>query len=388
MFRKIWRFLVKPSSAFSVASLMGAGFFAGILFWGGFNWTIEATNSEQFCIVCHVMRDNPYEEFKGTVHHTNASGVGATCADCHVPREWLPKMVRKAHATKELYHYIVGTIDTPEKFEDRRLLMAQRVWDQMKANDSLECRNCHIVDRFDFNLMEPSVALQKQQGFARGETCIDCHRGIAHKLPDMSSGFVRLQRDLVTLAERQRGVGEVLYPITSINHYASAADAKAEGNAIGLVLPATRMVVLDRDGDAIQVRIKGWQQEGAERIVYAMRGKRIFEATLIPAMTDRVIAHGSETDPDTDLVWSQVSLDTWVRQGKVVNDIASLWAYAGEMYRATCSTCHSPRDAASHTANQWIGVMRGKQESVALESEQMRIVQKYLQLRARDVHAN
>ncbi len=384
MFRKIRAFLFSPSAVFSVAGIFVVGFFGGVIFWGGFNWTVEATNSESFCLSCHVM-NTPYEEFQGSVHHTNVSGVGATCADCHVPRDWLPKMVRKAEATKELYHYIVGTIDTPEKYEERRLVMAQRVWDQMESNDSLECRACHNSDRFDYENMKPEAVAQKKEGFARGDTCITCHKGIAHKLPDMSSGYTRMHRDMVAMAERSSGSGDRLYPITTIAHYASAADAKTEENPIGQVLSATALEVLERDGDAIKVRMRGWRQEGADRVIYAKRGRRIFEATLSPAHTDRVEVGEGEVDPDTDLVWNRVSLDSWVRQGQVIEDVETIWAYAHQMNQAACGTCHAPRDRSHQTANQWIGVLRGKQESVALSSEEMRTLQKYMQLGARDV---
>jgi cytochrome c-type protein NapC len=43
-------------------------FVAGILFWGGFNWTLEMTNTEEFCISCPEMRDFFYPEYKETIH--------------------------------------------------------------------------------------------------------------------------------------------------------------------------------------------------------------------------------------------------------------------------------------------------------------------------------
>jgi len=66
----------------------------GIVFWGGFNTAMDATNKEQFCISCHEMEDNVFEEYKKTIHYANRSGVRATCPDCHVPKEWTHKMVR------------------------------------------------------------------------------------------------------------------------------------------------------------------------------------------------------------------------------------------------------------------------------------------------------
>lgn len=164
------------------------GFVAGIMFWGGFNWALEATNTESFCISCHEMKDNVYAEYQTTVHYQNASGVRATCPDCHVPKEWGPKMVRKIYASNELLHKVLGSIDTPEKFDAKRLTMAEREWRRMKANDSQECRNCHQYTFFDYSTQGRRATEAHQAGFAKGNTCIDCHKGIAHSLPPVDQG--------------------------------------------------------------------------------------------------------------------------------------------------------------------------------------------------------
>lgn len=163
---------------------LAAGVIIGIIFWGGFNTVLEATNSMGFCISCHEMRDNVYEEYKETVHFKNPAGVPATCADCHVPRPWIYKIVRKVKATNELYHKALGTIDTPEKFNAHRLTMAQRVWDEMKENDSRECRNCHDYVSMDLSGQDRYARKRHERAVEKGETCIECHQGIAHELPD------------------------------------------------------------------------------------------------------------------------------------------------------------------------------------------------------------
>ncbi|HRA77506.1 MAG TPA: NapC/NirT family cytochrome c [Burkholderiaceae bacterium] len=166
----------------------GVGFIAGILFWGGFNWSLELTNTEQFCISCHEMRENVYKEYRNTVHYSNRTGVRATCPDCHVPREWGYKMVRKIQASNELWHKMLGTIDTPEKFNAKRLELAKHEWDRMKRTDSRECRNCHHYDSFDYGEQGRRAANLHQQGLSEGKTCIDCHKGIAHALPPIEQG--------------------------------------------------------------------------------------------------------------------------------------------------------------------------------------------------------
>ena len=185
--RRIWRTLTRPSRYFSLGFLTLGGFIAGIIFWGGFNTALEATNTETFCISCHEMRDNVYQELRGTIHYTNRSGVRATCPDCHVPHEWTHKIARKMQASKEVWGWLFGTIDTREEFEAHRLELAKHEWARLKANDSLECRNCHDFEYMDFTRQEKRAEEAHSTQLASGDkTCIDCHKGIAHELPDMA----------------------------------------------------------------------------------------------------------------------------------------------------------------------------------------------------------
>lgn len=156
-------------------------FIGGIIFWGGFNTAMEATNNLDFCISCHEMEENVYEEYKPTIHYSNRTGVRATCPDCHVPDPWVHKMVRKIQASNEVYHKIMGTVDTPEKFDQHRLTMAKRVWKTMKETDSRECRNCHNLESMNPEFQRPRARKQHMNAFETGQTCIDCHKGIAHK---------------------------------------------------------------------------------------------------------------------------------------------------------------------------------------------------------------
>ncbi len=156
-------------------------FSAGIIFWGGFNTAMEATNTLEFCIGCHEMKDNVYKEYTPTIHYSNRTGVRAGCPDCHVPDPWFHKVVRKIKASNEIYHKIMGTVDTPEKFETHRLEMAKRVWKTMKETDSRECRNCHNFESMAPQFQRPRARKQHLDAFETGQTCIDCHKGIAHK---------------------------------------------------------------------------------------------------------------------------------------------------------------------------------------------------------------
>jgi cytochrome c-type protein NapC len=187
LFRGTVATLRRPSRHFSLAFLTLGGFLAGVMFWGGFNTALEFTNTESFCVSCHEMRDNVFEELKTTVHYTNRSGVRATCPDCHVPHDWTDKIARKMQASKEVWGHLFGTIDTRAKFVAMRRTLAEHEWARLKANDSLECRNCHSADSMDITRQARRAARIHERFLFTGErTCIDCHKGIAHRLPDMT----------------------------------------------------------------------------------------------------------------------------------------------------------------------------------------------------------
>ena len=181
---RCWVALRQPSAKYSLLILLVVGFFSGIIFWGGFNTAMEATNTLGFCVSCHEMRDTVYQEYKKTVHYSNRTGVRAICSDCHVPKDWTAKLVRKIQATfKEVPHNVLGSIDTPEKFEAKRLDLAKQEWDRLKKNDSLECHNCHGFQSMSKEAQTSTAWRRHQAAQKKGETCIDCHKGIAHELP-------------------------------------------------------------------------------------------------------------------------------------------------------------------------------------------------------------
>jgi cytochrome c-type protein NapC len=157
-------------------------FAAGIVFAGAFNWGLDYTNRTEFCTSCHSMQTN-LNELKEKLHWKSVSGVHAGCADCHVPKNFKDKMVAKVMAAKDVYHEIMGTIDTPEKYEARRLQMAEAVWAKMKASGSRECKACHSFAHMDFSEQDKFARRKHQNADDRGQSCIDCHKGIGHKLP-------------------------------------------------------------------------------------------------------------------------------------------------------------------------------------------------------------
>lgn len=172
-----------PQRAVLVVTVFGLT--CGVIFWGGLNTVLEYTNRPNFCLTCHEM-SIPYEELKKTVHHVNRSGTSVTCADCHVPSSKTPgdygrKVMRKIEAARDVWGHLTGSIDTPEKFEAKRLVMAKREWARMKAADSQECRNCHKFDTMDKEKQKKRSIVKHEEAIEDKKTCIDCHKGIAHK---------------------------------------------------------------------------------------------------------------------------------------------------------------------------------------------------------------
>ena len=169
----------------SMLRMIVVGVLGGIIIWGGLNTGMEWTNRTEFCLSCHEM-SIPYEELKKTVHFKNRSGTTVSCADCHVagskhPLDYARKLTMKVMAARDVIGHIRGTVDTPEKFEAHRLAMAQRVWEKMKDSDSKECRNCHQFETMDPEKQKDRSVVKHEGAIEDGKTCIDCHKGIAHK---------------------------------------------------------------------------------------------------------------------------------------------------------------------------------------------------------------
>lgn len=183
LFHRFWDTLKCHKNKFSTLTLTLV-FLAGIISWISFDSALEYTNTMEFCISCHEMRNNVFKEYQETIHYNNRSGVRTSCADCHVPKDWPHKIARKIQASSELYGKLLGVIDTPEKFEAKRHEMAVNVWRRMKTTDSLECRNCHDVDAMSKDSQSKRAWRRHQKGIKNGKTCIDCHFGIAHKEPE------------------------------------------------------------------------------------------------------------------------------------------------------------------------------------------------------------
>jgi nitrate/TMAO reductase-like tetraheme cytochrome c subunit len=180
----LWR---RPQRWFLLGIPAGGvvAFIVGIGFTGSFIGALKYAETDSFCTSCHEM-STPFQEYKQSVHYSNVLGIQASCGNCHVPPAFLPGLVRHIQAYSEVWGHVTGELNTPAKYESHRLALAQKIWAELKANDSAECRSCHTPAAMAF-AKQPAAAVSAHQSLATsGMTCIDCHRGVAHTLPSGS----------------------------------------------------------------------------------------------------------------------------------------------------------------------------------------------------------
>ena len=124
----------------------------------------EELKSLEDCESCHTVQAS---EFQASVHYINRSGVQAGCNNCHA----FQKHKNGAKTSKVV--------------KKGRLDMAMSEWKRMSDNDSKECKSCHSPMAMDLAKQEPRSVARHEESFDDGDTsCINCHKGISHYLPD------------------------------------------------------------------------------------------------------------------------------------------------------------------------------------------------------------
>ncbi|MGF1690206.1 pentaheme c-type cytochrome TorC [Photobacterium kagoshimensis] len=385
LIKKLWMTFWRPAVHISLGVLTLGGFIAGVIFWGGFNTALEHTNTEEFCIGCHEMRDNVYVELQSTVHWSNHSGVRATCPDCHVPHNWTDKIARKMQASKEVFGAIFGTIDTREKFLEKRLELANHEWKRFAANGSMECKSCHNYDSMDWDLMSDRARSQMKQAAERDQSCLDCHKGIAHQLPGNMEASGGMVDQLVAKAQNtQYTEGNNYFSVRFLPMFEDEAMTKDGGQ----LNPASEVKVVAVTDKAIQVEINGWRKtKGFGRVINEDFGMNIPTAALSKeaALSDSLVEKFEEKEDDlTGLPWQRVSVKLWMPKESMLPNVDEIWSETKSAYNTNCSVCHTQPEEAHFDANTWPGMFNGMLAFVNLDHDSEALVLKYLQKHSSD----
>lgn len=377
--------MFRPAARIGLGVLVTGGFIAGVIAWQGLEVGLAATNSEEFCISCHTMEDNVYPELQQTVHWRNRTGVRASCSDCHVPHDFTNKMARKMQASREVWAQVIGQIGTREKFLDHRVVLAQREWARFKANGSKECKTCHEYKSMDFEKMKITSQIPMLQAAANNQSCLDCHQGIAHKLPEVKS-LHNPEFDSLVASAKSLNVNTdgKYYAVLAQDIYADAELTQK----IGTIEMATGVTAAAAQGDAQAVQLNLWRKDkGHARVLYGDFAKNIVNATLntdVSRDENLVKVLDSQEDEMTGLTWQQVSIDAWMESGGLVEGVEPMWAVAKSSYDTSCSVCHRQPKEDHFDSNAWPGQFNGMVGFTSMDDDTSKLVLKYLQNNASD----
>lgn len=355
-------------------AILTAGILIGCIIFGVSNVVLHKTSSTEFCLSCHTMQI-PYEEYQGSIHFSNAKGIRAECADCHIPEDTVDYLVTKIRASKDIYHeFVTGKIDTEEKYEEHRMAMAQTVWDQMKDNDSATCRSCHEFGAMDTYEQSENAVKMHTYGQENNQTCIDCHKGVAHFPP-----VVELDSEAFdNLISLTKNTNENVSSVITIDG--------ADMGELGRINPAVKVEVITSNGNEREIKLAGYQMKGAEQVVYMGEGQRSIIASL-SEQGQAALKTGKYKTDAYENQWRHVELTTTIN-APVLASFDPIWAYAEELDNVYCSACHAKIPSSHFTVNAWGPVAKGMGERTDISELDLEILTKYFQNHAKDIAGN
>ncbi|MDH2997043.1 nitrate reductase [Pasteurellaceae bacterium LFhippo2] len=345
---------------------------------GGTQYAMKATSTTEFCVSCHSM-SHPQAEWEGSVHFSNRKGIRAECSDCHIPQDNAYHYVKtKVLAVKDLWNtFVVDKLPDQEAYEVHRLEMAQSVWADMKANDSATCRSCHRFEAMALSEQKESAQKMHQLAMETNQTCIDCHKGIAHFMPDVPVDSAAAMGELAKHGGEFGSSDKVLYSLTMSPAQFAGGEAR--------LMPYAELHNWKEDGDKVTATINGWQQVGAESVVYMDLGKRIMVALLNDDVKDKVNVVKAVHDDVTNSEWKEINFDISMPKSAVTANIEALNSFGHNLNQTHCSGCHAAIGADHYTANQWIGVVNSMKDRTSMSADDVRAVTIYLQRNAKDI---
>ncbi|WP_235972287.1 NapC/NirT family cytochrome c [Spirabiliibacterium falconis] len=351
----------------------GAAIFAlGALALWGTQKVFHHTNTTEFCVSCHSMHI-PEQEWQGSNHFMNKRGIRAECHDCHVPHQGFDYLKTKFLALKDVWGEITGKIPDQEAYEKHRLTMAQSVWKTMKEQDSATCRSCHNTEAWLLHEQSKTAQKMHKEMQSSGQTCIDCHKGIVHFMPEMESS-----------ADAQAAISGGDFSTQNTTLYSTQIGTATVGEGQVRLMPYAQVIDWKAEGDNVQGVVHGWQQAGAENLIYQELGKRILVAVLDDDAKSAVNIEKTVHDDVTNSDWREVSLHMQAPKAMLTANIKNLNDYGENLNQTHCGTCHAVIGADHYTANQWIGVINSMKDRTSMNDDQVRALTIYLQHHAKD----
>lgn len=354
-----------------VAVLLALG---ALLLWAT-QMVFKSTNTTEFCVSCHSMTF-PKEEYEGSVHFSNKRGIRAECADCHLPPDTFHYLKAKILAVKDVYGEIIGKIPDQDAYEEHRLEMAQSVWKNMKELDSSVCRSCHNEDAWIIEEQRANAQTMHKLAQETNQTCIDCHKGLVHFMPDIP---VDTSNNNLSNISGDFKDGDDIYATSML-------PTKAVKGGEVRVLPFVKLYDWKDNGDkTVTATIHGYQQEGAENVLYQEQGKRIMSALLDDDAKANVKVLSTVFDNVTNSNWHKVEIEINADKSIATQNLDELNKYGNNLNQSYCSTCHAVISASHYTANQWIGVINSMKDRTSITDGDVRFLTIYLQLGAKDM---
>ncbi|SMY35844.1 Cytochrome c-type protein TorC [Photobacterium malacitanum] len=382
--KKLWRFLVKPSSRYSVLAIAVVCVIITLAGVFTFHESIKFSSTTEFCTSCHSMKEN-YNEYKTSIHYKNAYGVRAECRDCHIPENNpIAFMKAKLGGVGDIYsEFISKDIDTPAKFEANRLRMAQNVWRMMAETNSATCKSCHSYTAMDHAKQSPAAAAAMTTAAAKNMNCIECHKGIAHQLPHINNDFQATFKQL-TVNAGEAPATKTLYTLASKKLYTTDS---ASGDEQGQLYPASEVQVLGTSGDMLKVQITGWQQQGSTTGMLVQDMAKQIQTVSLNADLQKSATILNTVKAEDGQTWQQLQVSAWITQRNMLASIKPIWAYGKEILDASCGQCHAVPDPKHLTANGWVQGLKAMQQYYMLNKDEERTLLKYLQDNAKDAPA-
>ena len=162
-------------------ALVGGGL-AGVAFLAFLIEFDHFTSSNVFCTTCHSMT-YAEESYKQSVHYNSASGVRASCGDCHVSEGVFSATWDHVMGTGDLIKQLFGPDYDDPVINALHLPDAAfhaRKW--LKDRDSATCKRCHVLEAIQGKRAN-TAAIHLEE--TEGKTCIDCHSNLVHRsVPD------------------------------------------------------------------------------------------------------------------------------------------------------------------------------------------------------------